>query len=374
MPRFKSDPRLPVLAFLAALALAPGAPAVEIPWDNDWRFHPGDSPGAEAPAFPDQDWRRLDLPHDWSIEGAIDPAEPAAGGGGFFPTGIGWYRKKFMAADEWRGGLVWLEFDGISRDSEVWINGHSLGRRPSGYVNFRHAVGPYLKSGGENVVAVRVDNSAQPNSRYYTGSGINRPVRLRLTDPVYVEPDSLTIVTTRLDAKSAALKIRALVHNSSAAARKLSVEIQLIDLHDGPVAVLSAAQRVEAGASWPIELEATIKHPRPWTPDSPVLYAAVCRLADGKRALVGANTTFGLRTVRVSAERGFELNGVPLKLLGGNVHSDNGPLGTAAFDRAERRRAELLKAAGFNAVRTAHNPPPAAFLDACDELGLMVIE
>lgn len=345
----------------------------DLPWDRGWLFHLGDAPGAEAPAWADGDWRPLDLPHDWSIEGRTAPDEPSAGGGGFFPTGTGWYRKKFVAPADWRGRRVEIEFDGIYRNSEVWINGHSLGHRPGGFSRFAYDLIPHLLLGAENVLAVRVDNSAQPNSRWYAGSGIYRHVRLRVADPVHLTPDSFFATTTDLSAGEADVRFNVAVSNGTDAAQEIAVEIVLIDPLGRNAGVVRATGSATPGATIPLTLNATLTDYWPWSPDSPSLYRAVTRVLAGDRLTDHQEHHFGVRTVQVSAERGFELNGVPLELLGGNAHDDNGPLGVAAFDRAEERRVEQLKAAGFNAVRTAHNPPAPAFLDACDRLGLLVI-
>lgn len=355
------------------VVLTAGVGAADLPWDRDWRFHPGDAPGAEAPAWADADWRQLDLPHDWSIEGATAPDAPAKGDGGFFPTGIGWYRKKFTAPGDWRGKFVEIEFDGIYRNSDVWLNGHPLGHRPGGFSRFAHELTRHLHFGAENVIAVRVDNSTQPSARWYTGSGIYRHVRLRVSDPVHLVADGFHATTTALEAGEAALRFTAEVRNTTRAPQEVAVEVVLIDPVGRNAGVVRATGSAPAGATVTLAADAMIADYWPWSPTSPSLYRAVTRVFAGERLTDHQEHTFGIRTVRVSAERGFELNGVPLKLLGGNVHDDNGPLGVAAFDRAEERRAEQLKAAGFNAVRTAHNPPAPAFLDACDRLGLLVV-
>jgi beta-galactosidase len=349
------------------------AHAIQVPWDRDWHFHLGEAAGAEAPTFADADWRTLDLPHDWSIEGKTDPAAPTAGGGGFFPSGIGWYRKAFKVPTAWRDQQVAIEFDGVYRDSEVWINGHSLGRRPSGFSALRYDLTPYLKNDGENVIAVRVDNSAQPNARWYTGSGIYRHVRLHVNEPVYLVPDSFFATTTNLSPAEAELRFSAEITNTTTSAQAVAIEIILIDPQGKNAGIVRASGQAPAGETVVLTADATVTDYWPWSPKSPSLYRAVTRVFADERLSDHHEHTFGIRTIHVSAERGFELNGVPTKLIGGNVHDDNGPLGVAAFDRAEERRAEQLKAAGFNAVRTAHNPPAPAFLDACDRLGLLVV-
>lgn len=361
---------LPLLALVGGLS---GARAAEIPWDAGWLFHLGDSPGAEATGWTDGDWRRLDLPHDWSIEGTTSPAEPSAGGGGFFPTGTGWYRKKFAAPESWRGQRVSIEFDGVYRNSEVWLNGVSLGRRPSGFARFRYDLTPGLNIGAENVLAVRVDNSAQPNSRWYAGSGITRHVRLHVADPVHLAPDGFFARTTSLSVDGAEVQFTLEIRNTTDTHQEVATEIVLIDPAGRNAGVIRASMEAAPNGTFRPVLTAALADFWPWSPDSPALYRAVTRVFAGGRLTDHQEHTFGVRTVRVSAGRGFELNGVPLELFGGNTHDDNGPLGTAAFDRAEERRAELLKAAGFNAIRTAHNPPSPAFLAACDRLGLLVL-
>jgi beta-galactosidase len=347
--------------------------ATDLPWDTGWRFNLGDTPGAEAAKWDDATWRKLDLPHDWSIEGATDPNAPTKGDGGFFPTGVGWYRKTFTAPDTWRGKHVEIEFDGIYRHSEVWINGTSLGRRPSGYSRITYHLTPHLRVGGENVIAVRVDNSAQPNSRWYAGSGIYRHVRLRVLEPVHLMPDSFVATTTSLNAGEAEMRFAVEVRNQLESPQDIAVEIVLIDPAGRSAGAVKATGSVAPGATLPLTLTHSLADYWPWSPDSPSLYRAVTRVVADGRLTDHQEHRFGVRTVSVSAERGFELNGVPMKLLGGNAHDDNGPLGVAAFDRAEERRVEQLKAAGFNAVRTAHNPPAPAFLEACDRLGLLVL-
>jgi beta-galactosidase len=347
--------------------------ATDLPWDTGWRFNLGDTPGADAAKWDDATWRKLDLPHDWSIEGATDPNAPTKGDGGFFPTGVGWYRKTFTAPDTWRGKHVEIEFDGIYRHSEVWINGTSLGRRPSGYSRITYHLTPHLRVGGENVIAVRVDNSAQPNSRWYAGSGIYRHVRLRVLEPVHLMPDSFVATTTSLNAGEAEMRFAVEVRNQLESPQDIAVEIVLIDPAGRSAGAVKATGSVAPGATLPLTLTHSLADYWPWSPDSPSLYRAVTRVVADGRLTDHQEHRFGVRTVAVSAERGFELNGVPMKLLGGNAHDDNGPLGVAAFDRAEERRVEQLKAAGFNAVRTAHNPPAPAFLEACDRLGLLVL-
>lgn len=341
--------------------------------DGGWRFHRGEAAGAEATALDDAGWTAVTLPHDWSIAGPVDAAAPAAGHGGYFPTGAGWYRLKLAAPETWAGRRVEIEFEGAAMGAEVWLNGNALGRWAYGYTPFRFDLTPHLKLGADNVLAVRVDNSAQPNSRWYSGSGLYRPVWLRVTDPVHVPAGGVWVTTEELTENQARLRAHIEVVNGSAAALELTVEAEVRDARGNILAKARGLASPQASGGWNGALDLVIAKPNPWSPESPVLHRLVTRVLDAGRVLDETVTTFGIRTVKVSAERGFELNGRTIKLYGGNIHHDTGPLGAAAFARAEERKVELMKAAGYNAARTAHNPPSAAFLNACDRLGLLVV-
>ncbi|MFT3781342.1 MAG: glycoside hydrolase family 2 TIM barrel-domain containing protein [Nibricoccus sp.] len=347
-------------------------------WDDLWRFHLGDAPEAREAAFNDSSWRQLSLPHDWSIEGATDPNASTAGGGGFFPTGTGWYRRTFIAPTVWIGKQVTIEFEGIAGLAEIWLNGKLITNHTHFSTSFIADMTPHLKFGGSNVLVVRVDNSQQPNTRYYTGSGLYRHVWLNVAGAVHVAPWGVSIKTTELAADHADLEIQARVANKSDAPASVTVTTEIIgpngrtvEMHNlKPAPVIQLDGKTDSGFTTTL----TLQNPQRWTPDTPALYHAVTRVSVSGRIVDEVTTVFGVRTLKVSAATGFELNGQSLKLCGGNVHADHGPLGAAAFDRAEERKVELLKAAGFNAVRTAHNPPAPAFLEACDRLGLLVVE
>jgi beta-galactosidase len=352
-----------------------GAPREERQLVDGWRFHEGDEPAASAVDFDDARWRQVSLPHDWSIVRAPDPTAPAAGHGGYFHTGTGWYRLRFDVPPGRDGRRVEIEFEGAAMGAEVWCNGVPLGRWAYGYTPFRFDLTPHLRAGANNVLSVRVDNSAQPNSRWYSGSGLYRPVWLRVTDPVRVPAGGVWVTTEELNARQARLRVHAEVASFAAENREIAVEVDLRDPRGRSVGEARTTVTLAANATWSGAFDLTVEQPRTWSPESPRLHRVVTRVREsGGRLLDETFARFGIRTVRVSPERGFELNGRVVKLLGGNVHHDTGPLGAAAFARAEERKVELLKAAGFNAVRTAHNPPSVAFLDACDRLGLLVVD
>jgi len=342
--------------------------------DADWKFALGDPANAASPNFDDNSWRRLTVPHDWSIEGQPDEKNSTGGGGGYFPAGIGWYRKTFTTLPSWKGKRVCLEFEGVSGETTVYLNGRKLGVHPYAYTSFRFDITSQLNPSAKNILAVRVDNSLQPNSRWYSGSGIYRHVRVVVTDPIHVTPWGVFLSTPSISDSKTKVAIRTQLRNETSHASVVTVKT-IISGADGTVST-EADKKIELQPGQPAEMEqeVTIGQPVLWSPQSPSMYRAITRIIKNGKLLDEVETAFGVRSLTWSVEQGLLLNGKPIKLAGGSVHHDNGPLGAAAFDRAEERKVELLKAAGFNAVRTAHNPPSSAFLDACDRLGLLVVD
>jgi len=353
---------------------AQNVPARSKSFETGWRFTRDSVTNAEKSAFDDSKWRVLDLPHDWSIEGAVSPKNPTGSGGGYFPAGIGWYRKTFNIPNKWKGDKVSIYFEGVYMNSEVFINGKSLGIYPYGYSSFSYDLSPYLNFDKENVIAVRVDNSHQMNSRWYSGSGIYRHVRLIVTNAVHVAQWGVAIETPDVSSKKATVKINTLIKNETSSAQSIVLSTQLRDPNSKDAG--NNQIKVELSANSEKEIAQTIMVPDPllWTPEAPRLYEAHVQLSQNKKVLDETKTTFGIRSVKFTVENGFQLNGKTIKINGGCEHHDNGCLGAAAFDRAEERKVELLKNAGFNAVRTSHNPPSEAFLNACDKLGLLVVD
>lgn len=342
--------------------------------DGGWKFFLGDASGAESAPFNDHSWRTVTVPHDWSIEGAPAEKNPTGSGGGYFPAGVGWYRKTFTAPANWKGKHVELEFDGVASDATVYLNGHKLGNHPYAYTSFRYDITSQLDLSAANVLAVRVDNSMQPNSRWYSGSGIYRHVRVVVTDPIHVAPWGVFVSTPEASAASAKVTVKVQVQNDTTEDGDVTIKTVLIGPSGANSRELGGTAKLQAGKPTETMQEFTLKKPALWSPQSPNLYRAVTQVIKNGKVLDQVETPFGVRSLSWSVEKGLLLNGASIKLVGGSVHHDNGPLGAAAFDRAETRRVELLKAAGFNAVRTAHNPPSPAFLDACDRLGLLVLD
>ena len=365
---------LPVAGALRpAEAASQPPPRERLLFDHEWKFLLGDPSGTESPSFDARAWRTVDVPHDWSIEGQIDPKNPTEGSGGYFPAGVGWYRRTFTVPPAWSGKRVSVEFDGVYMNAAVYLNGHDLGMHPYGYTSFSHDLTPHLKP-GNNVLAVRVDQSQHRNSRWYAGAGIYRHVWLNVTGPVHVAPWGVCVTTPEVSAAQAKVSIKTRLSNQSPAASNATLRTVVYDGTGNPVGRSNSSATVETGSSVEVNQEIPVDKPALWAPESPTLYRAITQVVlDGKTA-DEVSTSFGIRSLEWSAEKGFLLNGKPLKMTGGCVHHDNGPLGAAAFDRAEERRVRMLKESGFNAIRCAHNPPSPAFLDACDRLGMLVMD
>ena len=344
------------------------------PFGNDWKFALGDQRDASTVDCDDANWRVLDLPHDWSIEGVVDQMNPTGGAGGYFPAGLGWYRKKFTVPSSWHGKRVSIYFEGVYSNAELFCNGMSLGIHPYGYTSFSYDLTPHLQYDKDNFVAVRVDNSEQVNCRWYSGSGIYRHVWLFVTGPIHIGQWGVVITTPEVNPKRAAVRIATQVKNETTLPQNVVLSTQLRDKNGKGVGNAKVRVALPAHSEKEVVQTITVHSPQLWSPETPCLYEAQLTIIQGNKARDVSRNSFGIRSLRFSAESGFQLNDETVKLAGGCVHHDNGCLGAAAYDRAEERRVELLKSAGFNAVRTSHNPPSEAFLDACDRLGLMVID
>ena len=343
-------------------------------FNYNWKFYLGDAPNAGAGNFDDKSWRNLDLPHDWSIEGTTDPKNPTGGAGGYFPAGIGWYRKTFTVPPAWKGNHVSIYFEGVYMNSEVFINGKSLGVHPYGFTAFNYDLTPYLDYKKENVLAVRVDNSQQINCRWYSGSGIYRHVWLIVANPIHIINWGVGITTPEVSYEKATVQIKTHIKNDTDLPQSIILKTQLQGANANNAGDNQKKVELPAKSEKEIEQKITVSKPMLWTPETPYLYHAQVQVLKNNNVTDEIKTTFGIRSMKFTAENGFQLNGKTVKINGGCVHHDNGCLGAAAFDRAEERRVELLKEAGFNAIRTSHNPPSEAFLDACDKFGIMVID
>lgn len=342
--------------------------------DFDWRFVLRDIPAARERNFDDSAWRLLDLPHDWSIEATPDGGNPAGAAGGFYPGGVGWYRRSLDIPMDLAGRRVLVEFDGAYMNSEVWCNGSFVGQRPYGYSSFCYDLTACVDPEGENLLAVRVDNSRQPNSRWYSGSGIYRHVYLTIAAPVRIGHWGTYVTTPDVSRDEATVCVATTIVNDTLTNAQVTLNSTVVDRDCNEIASVSNDASVPASGSIELDQSAFASSPRLWSPDAPSLYTLRSRvLADGK--VVDEYTTlFGIRSLRFDADEGFFLNGDSLKMKGVCEHHDAGCVGAAVPDGVLRRRLRILKEMGCNAIRTSHNPPSPTFLDMCDELGFMVMD
>ena len=359
------------LLFICLHTTAQNNPRTIAGFDDNWKFLLGDDSAAVKENYNDSHWRTLNLPHDWSIEGDFSPNHPATTQGGALPTGIGWYRKTFSLPASANNKHISIEFDGIYRNSEVWINGHYLGKRPNGYISFQYDCSHYIKPAPQkNVLVVKVDNSQQPNSRWYTGSGIYRHVRLVIKNKTAVAHWGTFITTPQVSTGKATVKIAIAINNESNNNEPVTVYTELFDASGKKVAIAKTGRPAVQNS---IEYTAVISKPNLWSVDNPYLYKAVTKIDRGGKVIDEVISQFGIRYFHFDKDKGFFLNGKPLKIAGVCNHHDLGALGAAVNNRAIERQLEILKAMGCNAIRTAHNPPAPELLDLCDKMGFLVM-
>ena len=340
----------------------------------DWYFKLGDDTQFATKDFDDSSWRELHLPHDWSIEGEFSKDNPSTPGGGALPGGIGWYRKHFRSP-KLDGRHIAIEFDGIFMNSTVFVNGHKVGFRPYGYSSMSYDITPYLNpQGEENIIAVRCDNSEQPNSRWYAGCGIYRNVRLVNTANVFVDYTGTYITTPEISKERGTIKAQVSILNLRNEASKVTLENKILDAKGRCVAKNSVTKAINAGASADMEMTIEVDNPILWDVDNPYLYNVVSYVMVDGKVVDDYITPFGFRYFEFKADTGFWLNGRNLKLKGVCMHHDLGALGTAVHRRGLERQLDILQSFGVNAIRTSHNPPTPELLDMCDERGILVMD
>ncbi len=364
-----------VIILLAACATHEESPRQRISFNDGWAFNPGDTPEAAAMGFDDSSWRSLTLPHDWAIEGEFSEKNPSGCGGGALPGGIGWYRKTFTPDATAEGNRTYIEFDGVYMNSEVFLNGRSLGLRPFGYISFCYDLTPYLKPGEKNVVAVRVDNNEQPNSRWYSGCGIYRNVWLTTVKPVHVDQWGTFVTTPEVSEAKASVSVRTTVKNCLPEGSNVKVVSKLCNAN-GKVVATSEPSTVNIPADGTAEVaqEMTLANPALWTLENPYLYQVRTEIRRGEQLVDVYETPMGIRTFKFDASEGFILNGKPVKIKGVCQHHDLGCLGAAVNTRAIERQLEILKEMGCNGIRCSHNPPAPELLDLCDRMGFIVMD
>jgi beta-galactosidase len=346
-------------------------PRQEVDFNKGWKFSLGDQPSWSAADFNDKTWRTLNLPHDWSIEGKFDKNHPATVGGGALPGGTGWYRKQFQVPASAKGKYIAIDFDGVYRNSEVWINGHYLGKRPNGYIAFRYELSKYLRYGGLNTIAVKVDNAKQPNSRWYSGSGIYRDVKLVTLSPIHIAQWGSYVTTPEVNDASAKVEVALQVN---AGTKKQAAVIKTMVLDAAKKVLATSTQQVQLGTGQPINTTLVIKNPTRWSVDNPYLYTVQSQILVNGKELDRYDTPLGIRTFSFDQHKGFTLNGTEMKIRGVCMHHDLGALGAAFNVRAAERQLEILKSMGVNGLRTSHNPPAKALLELCDKMGFIVMD
>jgi len=365
-----------LLLIIVSIAIAENKNSQRIQsFDDNWKFTLADSTmNASAPAFDDSAWRSLNLPHDWSIESDFSKDFLTTPGGGALPGGLGWYRKSFTVDKDYKGKQIYIDFDGVYRNSEVWINGTSVGKRPYGYISFRYDLTPYIKVGEINVIAVKVDDSKLPNSRWYSGAGIFRNVWLVTTNPVHVDHWGTYVTTPKVSATSAEIAVQTSIKNDEKGLKTVRVEQSLYNASGALLSKVDGSLYVSPGASHEYLQQITIPKPTLWSIENPYLYKLITRTYVNGRLTDEYPTMVGIRSFKFDVNKGFFLNGKHVKINGVCNHHDLGALGSAVNTRAIERQLQILKAMGCNAIRTSHNPPAPELLDLCDKMGFIVMD
>jgi beta-galactosidase len=348
-------------------------------FDEGWLFHRGDISGGEKMCLPDSGWRKLDVPHDWSIEDIPDAGSPFADAipngvaSGFTVGGIGWYRKHFTLDRSNAGKRVFIRFDGVYMDADILINEKQVGSHFYGYSSFGFDITDFVSFDEENIIAVRVANETV-KSRWYSGSGIYRHVWLTIASPLHIDRWGTAVTTSEMSTNKATIAIASTLVNQFPENKTACIGYEIRDKDMETVAQGTLSVEIAGGQEETLRQYIEMCQPHLWSVETPYLYTLETKVMLDDRLVDHTTTVFGVRTVQFDAEHGFRLNGKTLKLKGGCIHHDNGPLGTIALARAEERKVACHKAAGFNALRMAHNPPSPEMLDACDRLGMLVID
>jgi len=344
-------------------------------FNNGWRFVLGDNADYSKKSLNDDGWRLLNLPHDWAIEGDFSKDNPSGTGGGALPGGIGWYRKVFTLDKKLKTKRVRIDFDGVYMNATVWINGHELGTRPYGYISFGYDITPYINIGGENTIAVRVDNKEQPNSRWYSGCGIYRNVWLTTTSDIHVVKDGTYVTSKCINDVRATVNVETKIQNDGGNG-KFKLVHELYDPQGKPAAATSMREfKIKAGETYIDKADLNVLNPQYWSCDEPALYKLVTKVYEtsGGTVIDKYETRIGLRSFEFT-DKGFKLNGKAMQIQGVCNHHDLGCLGAALNTVALRRQLQMLKDAGINGIRCSHNPPAPELLDLCDEMGFIVMD
>lgn len=369
--------KLGLCALLAAAITAPaGAQRSEL--SQNWLFLRGDAPGAERSGFDDHGWQKVVVPHDWSIMDRPDgrsPFDPDARAGqdsGYLPGGIGWYRRHLRVSPADAARVIRLNFEAVYMDADIWLNGEHLTRHRYGYTAFSLDLTGKVRA-GDNVIVVRAHH-ADPSSRWYAGSGLIRPVTLEILNRVHLDPDSIFVTTPVATEERGVVSAQATIVNREPKARAFELVTRVVSAPGRTVARTRQIRTLAPGARADTVQRLELARPALWSTGTPNLYTLVEEVRVGGAVVDERRTRFGFRTVTLDARNGLRINGKPVKLRGGNIHHDNYMIGAAGAPDADARKVALMKAAGYNAIRNAHNPASQATLEAADRLGMLVID
>ncbi|MEP1486838.1 MAG: glycoside hydrolase family 2 TIM barrel-domain containing protein [Algibacter sp.] len=346
----------------------------KVKFDFNWKFSKGDFPEASKTTFDDANWQNVDVPHDWSIIGPFLKENPSGNVGAYAPNGIGWYRKEFTLNKTDSDSEISIEFGGVYMNSEVWINGHYLGKRPFGYISFNYDLTPFLNFDGDNMLSVRVDNSKEPSARWFTGSGIYRHVWLIKTNKVHVSRHGVYVTTPTVSKEAATIQIKTVIENNFDESKDFTLINEVYNAENQLISQVKSAVNTIEKENKELLQNIELSNPELWSPEIPYLYTLKTKIKVNNKIVDEVSTNVGIRNFVFSVENGFALNGESMKLKGVNNHSDLGALGAAMNDKVLERRLKILKEMGCNAIRTAHNPPSEVLLDLCDKMGFMVMD
>ncbi|MBB3696850.1 DUF4982 domain-containing protein [Flammeovirga yaeyamensis] len=342
-------------------------------FNKNWKFFKGSVNEGEKLALNDDNWRTVRIPHDWAIEGPFSKEYSTRSGGLPF-HGEGWYRKHFTLTEAQKGKQIAIEFEGVMNNSEVWINGHYLGKRPFGYIGFEYDLTPYLNEKSENVIAVKV-SPEDLSSRWYPGAGMYRKVWLNVNNPIHVGHWGSFVKANNVTSRVATVEVSIEVQNHLKSDEIVSIMNKVISPEGKVVKVMKTKTVAEKEATVQSLQSFNLLSPALWSQEEPNLYHVVTEIKNQEGELMDTYTTrFGVRDIKFTAKEGFFLNGKLTKFKGVCLHHDLGPLGTAVNKRATERQLQIMKDMGVNAIRTSHNPPSRELLEACDEMGLIVID
>lgn len=339
-------------------------------FNQNWKFSKGDFKDAPSDAFNDSRWRDINLPHDWSVEGPLSPSLASANG--YLPGGIAWYRKSFELDQNDLLKRIYIYFEGVYRDGEVYINGKSLGMRPEGYISYIYDLTPFIKT-GKNIIAVRVDHSKYNDTRWYSGSGIYRDVYLVKANAVHIDQWGVYITTPEVSEKKSVIKATISVVNKSSKEENVIVVNELIDKNNKIINKISSKLCIKANSKSDVTGLLKINNPGLWSVDTPNLYYVRTIIKNKNEVIDQTTTTIGIRSLSFDPDNGFSLNGKNMKVKGVCLHHDAGCLGSAVPKEVWKLRLERLKEIGCNAIRTSHNPQAPVLYELCDELGLLVM-